>query len=171
MTTRAERIAGGLVGLLVGDALGVPYEFHPPESIPPLAQIEFAPPVGFARAHRRAPYAAWSDDGAQALCLLTSLLECGHFDAEDFGRRIVRWYDEGYLAVDGKVFDVGLQTGRAIQRLQAGVPALEAETPSTYRAELIVFRSSAPSAAPTTVPLPPKIATPPTTTAAMTCSS
>jgi hypothetical protein len=27
MPTRAERIEGGLIGLLVGDALGVPYEF------------------------------------------------------------------------------------------------------------------------------------------------
>ena len=126
MPTRAERIAGGLVGLLVGDALGVPYEFHPPEAIPPLAQIEFDPPAGFARAHPSAPRGAWSDDGAQALCLLASLLEQGRFDAEDFGNRIVRWYDEGYLAVEGKVFDVGIQTSRAIQRLRAGVPALEA---------------------------------------------
>jgi ADP-ribosylglycohydrolase len=26
MTARQDRIAGGLIGLLVGDALGVPYE-------------------------------------------------------------------------------------------------------------------------------------------------
>jgi ADP-ribosyl-[dinitrogen reductase] hydrolase len=126
MPTRAGRIAGGLVGLLVGDALGVPYEFHPPEAIPPLAQIEFESPKGFARSHTAAPRGAWSDDGAQALCLLASLLERGRFDAEDFGKRIVCWYDEGYLAVDGKIFDVGIQTGRAIQRLRAGVPPLEA---------------------------------------------
>ncbi len=44
-------------------------------------------------------------------------------------------------------------------------------TPSTLRATLIVCSSSAPRAAPTTLPLPPKIATPPTTTAAMICSS
>ena len=44
-------------------------------------------------------------------------------------------------------------------------------TPSTLSATLIVCSSSAPSAAPTTLPLPPKIATPPTTTAAMTWSS
>ena len=43
--------------------------------------------------------------------------------------------------------------------------------PSTYSAELIVVSSSAPSAAPMTLPLPPKIATPPTTTADTTCSS
>ena len=45
------------------------------------------------------------------------------------------------------------------------------EMPSTYSAELIVESSSAPSAAPMTLPLPPKIATPPTTTAAYGWSS
>ena len=29
---------GGLWGLLVGDAVGVPYEFHPPTSLPPSPQ-------------------------------------------------------------------------------------------------------------------------------------
>jgi ADP-ribosyl-[dinitrogen reductase] hydrolase len=53
-------------------------------------------------------------------------VSCGRFDAEDFGRRLVRWYDEGYLAVDGRVFDIGIQTGRALARLRAGIPALEA---------------------------------------------
>lgn len=32
--TKDEKIRGGIVGLLVGDALGVPYEFHPREEIP-----------------------------------------------------------------------------------------------------------------------------------------
>src|SRR5579859_2515561 len=117
MSTREERIAGGLMGLLVGDALGVPYEFHAPESLPPVAQIEFEPPAGFARAHSGTPPGVWSDDGSQALCLLDSLLACGRLDVEDFGRRVLRWYDKGYLAVDGRVFDVGIQTGRALQRL------------------------------------------------------
>lgn len=34
MATRAERIAGGLWGLLVGDAVGVPYEFHHLRNLP-----------------------------------------------------------------------------------------------------------------------------------------
>ena len=68
-----ERLAGSLLGLLVGDALGVPYEFHPPEAIPPLEQIEFSPPNGFQRAHSNVPPGTWSDDGAQALALLHSL--------------------------------------------------------------------------------------------------
>jgi hypothetical protein len=41
-----DRIRGGLYGLLVGDALGVPYEFHSPSELPPLARIEMQPPPG-----------------------------------------------------------------------------------------------------------------------------
>lgn len=126
MPTRTERIAGGLIGLLVGDALGVPYEFHTANNIPSLEHIEFEPPAGFDRTHAGTPPGTWSDDGAHALCLLDTLLTCRTFDAEDLGRRLLRWYDEGYLAVDGRVFDVGIQTGRALQALRRGIPALHA---------------------------------------------
>jgi ADP-ribosyl-[dinitrogen reductase] hydrolase len=126
MPTRAERIEGGLIGMLVGDALGVPYEFHGPDAIPPVEQIEMEPPPAFVRAHAGVPAGTWSDDGAQALCLLDSLLDRGRLDPEDSGRRLLRWYDDGYLAVDSQVFDVGIQTGRALHRLRAGVPAVEA---------------------------------------------
>jgi ADP-ribosylglycohydrolase len=126
MPTRQERLAGGLIGLLVGDALGVPYEFHPPEQIPSADQIDFTPPLGFVRSHPSAPAGTWSDDGAQALCLLDSLLARNRFDADDFGRRLLLWYEKGYMAVDGNVFDVGAQTGRALRALRSGTPALQA---------------------------------------------
>ena len=70
-----NRIKGGLYGLLVGDALGVPYEFHHSSQIPEFDLIEPEPPAGFSRAHSGVKPATWSDDGAQALCLLDSLLE------------------------------------------------------------------------------------------------
>lgn len=117
---RRDRIAGGLVGLLIGDALGVPYEFHPAAALPPFAQIAFEPPPGFRRAHAGVPPGTWSDDGAQALCLLASLLHRGAFELTDFANRLVNWYESGYLAVDGKVFDVGLQTMQALTALRAG---------------------------------------------------
>ena len=126
MPSRSERIEGGILGLLVGDALGVPYEFHGPDEIPPAEQIEYEPPAGFWRSHESVPPGTWSDDGAQALCLLASLLDCGGFDAEDVARRLVRWNDEGYCAVDRRVFDIGIQTGRALANVRSGVPALEA---------------------------------------------
>lgn len=111
-----DRIRGGMMGLLVGDALGVPYEFHPPEAIPPVEQIDMEPPPGFQRAHR-VPAGTWSDDGAQALCLAATLAWHGRFDGRDFANRLSNWANVGYLAVDGHVFDIGIQTQQALMNL------------------------------------------------------
>lgn len=118
MADTRNRLEGAIIGLLVGDALGVPYEFHGPHDIPPKAQIEFQPPPGYAWAHRTVPPGTWSDDSAQALCLLASLLEGGRFDADDFGHRLVRWQDEGYLALDSHVFDIGITTSKALAAIK-----------------------------------------------------
>jgi ADP-ribosylglycohydrolase len=123
MTTRRQRIEGGLVGLLVGDALGVPYEF---EQVPPPEQIEFVPPPGHWHAWPGTPPGTWSDDGAQALCLLASLLECGRLDPDDLAGRLLRCHTEGYLWVDGRVFDTGVTTAAALRAYRAGRPALAA---------------------------------------------
>jgi ADP-ribosylglycohydrolase len=125
MPTREERIAGGLYGLLIGDALGVPYEFHPPRQLPPREQLEFDPPLGFHRAHGSVPPGTWSDDGAHALCLLASLLHKDALDPEDLGRRLWNWYELGYMAVDHRVFDVGIQTRAALETFRAGTSALQ----------------------------------------------
>jgi ADP-ribosyl-[dinitrogen reductase] hydrolase len=126
MKHSCEPLAGGLYGLLIGDALGVPYEFHRPESLPPLAVLEMEPPAGFARAHGRTPTGTWSDDGAQALALLDSLLTCGELDLDDFGRRLVAWYNDAAYTPDNRVFDCGIQTGDAIRELLRGTPAYAA---------------------------------------------
>ena len=117
-----QRVSAGLIGLLVGDALGVPYEFHPPESIPPADLIEYAPPVGFQRAHVGVPPGTWSDDGAQALVLLDSLLACDGLDLAHFAGGLRRWLLEGFYAVNRSVFDIGAQTSTALNRLGSGVP-------------------------------------------------
>jgi ADP-ribosyl-[dinitrogen reductase] hydrolase len=121
-----DRLEGGMFGLLIGDALGVPYEFHAPEALPPLVDIEMTPPAQFPRAHARVPPATWSDDGAQALILLASLLDHSALNMQDFGARLVAWYQNGYLAVDQHVFDVGIQTSQAIQRMITGTSAAAA---------------------------------------------
>lgn len=123
MPTLQERISGGIWGLLVGDALGVPYEFHPPADLPLRHAIEMTPPLAFQRAHATVAPGTWSDDGAQALALLSSLLDRGNLDLDDFGERLVAWYEHGYLAVDNTVFDIGIQTSAAIRNMLAGTPA------------------------------------------------
>lgn len=116
---------GGLVGLLVGDAVGAAYEFRMPEQIPAPGQIEMITPEDFRRSHAGISPGTWTDDGAQALCLLASLLERGRFRLTDFTARLLKWLDDGYMAVDGLVFDVGIQTCDALDRIRDGASALE----------------------------------------------
>lgn len=119
--SRSKRIEGGLVGLLVGDALGVPYEFFPPQRLPPVEAIEMQSPAGFPRAHAGVPPGTWSDDGAQALVLLDSLLANDGLDLAHFAEGLTRWLHDGFYAVDGVVFDVGIQTSTALRHLRDGV--------------------------------------------------
>jgi len=116
-----SRVEGGIYGLLIGDALGVPFEFKQPHEIPELSLIEMQPPRGYRRSHGLVPPGTYSDDGAQALCLLASLLHCGQLNLGDFADRLLRWFEHGYLAVDSKVFDVGMQTGRALRLIRGGM--------------------------------------------------
>src|SRR6059058_1712081 len=113
MQDRRDRIEGGILGLLVGDALGVPYEFHGPRRDPRARRDRDGSPPGFQRSHAGTPPGTWSDDGAQALALLASLLEHGRLDLDDFAARLLAWFERGEYAVDGLVFDVGIQTGDA----------------------------------------------------------
>lgn len=118
--------------MLVGDALGVPYEFHERQSIPPFEEIEFEPPENFRRSHSGVPAGTYSDDGSQALILLNTLLECEKFDAEHFAKGLVDWYQEGFFAVDEKVFDCGIQTSKAIWELKRGTEPLLAGGADEY---------------------------------------
>lgn len=119
------RAAAGLWGLLLGDALGVPYEFTPPQRLPDLRYLEMVPPEDFARAHGHVPPGTWSDDGSQALVLLHHLQQHGGFVAEAFAQDLLRWR-QGWLWVDEDVFDVGLQTERVLRRLSQGLTVAQA---------------------------------------------
>jgi ADP-ribosyl-[dinitrogen reductase] hydrolase len=110
-----DRIAGAIYGHLVGDALGVPYEFT--------HHIEIVEWRGLGTHNQ--PAGTWSDDGALMLALLDSLLSVG-FDTADQAHRFLAWRDRGAYTPDrdGK-FDIGGATSRALSRVAAGVPAEE----------------------------------------------
>ncbi len=121
----SSQLRGALYGLLVGDALGVPYEFVSPQRLPPRAQLEMTPPARWPCAHP-VPNGTWSDDGAQALALLDSLLDCDSLDLEDLASKIASWQFEGVYAVENHVFDIGITTSAAISRFRSGIPAEDA---------------------------------------------
>lgn len=112
---KIARTRGGLYGLLIGDALGVPYEFSTPDSLPARHLIEMSPPDDFSRAHSSVPAGTWSDDGAQALVLLDSLLQYAALDLRHFTNGLLDWYRYGFMTPDGTVFDIGNQTRYALE--------------------------------------------------------
>ncbi len=121
----SDQIRGAMLGLLVGDALGVPYEFSPPAKLPSLAQLEMTPPDTWLRAHA-VEDGTWSDDGATALALAASLLDCGGLNTTDLAEKLAAWQFEGRYAVDGFVFDIGVTTSDAIGSFLAGALPEEA---------------------------------------------
>ena len=115
-----ERVAGGLYGLLIGDALGVPYEFYEAEELPSYEKLDMVPPFGFRKTYPKVAAGTWSDDGAQALCLADCLIRQGTFSLKAYSDSLLAWYEEGVWAVDGIVFDVGIQTANALNTYKRG---------------------------------------------------
>ena len=82
----ASRLAGAVWGHLVGDAVGVQYEFKDAGETGGVC-------LGEPRS-RRSRDGPWSDSGALMLALLDVLLEAS-FDPEDQGRRALAWHRDG----------------------------------------------------------------------------
>lgn len=104
-----DRFLGSLVGLAVGDALGVPFEGRDPGEFPTVTDMSPVPGQSF-------PRGTWSDDTSLALCLAESLSEKGSFDARDQMDRYLRWLKDGYLSCSGPGFGLGITTAEALQR-------------------------------------------------------
>jgi ADP-ribosylglycohydrolase len=118
--TIKDKIRGAILGLCVGDALGVPVEFYVREvrKLDPVAEMRGG---GF---HNQ-PAGTWSDDSSLMFALTDSLAERGEFDAEDVMRRFADWLNGSAYSPHGEMFDVGGTTADAIDRFVAGTSALK----------------------------------------------
>jgi ADP-ribosylglycohydrolase len=113
---RKTAISSLLFGVAVGDALGVPVEFQPRGS------FRVAGMRGYGT-YNQLP-GTWSDDTSLTLCLADSLSR--GFAPDDIARNFIKWYDEGAFTARGEVFDIGISTAKAINRLKAGIAPEEA---------------------------------------------
>lgn len=121
-----EAIRDGLLGLAVGDALGVPVEFLSRSQVRTRPVQEM---LGYGTHHQ--PPGTWSDDAALTFCLADSL--CGGFDVDRIAAASLRWYEEGWWSPHGEVFDIGIATRKALERLRdEGLPAVAAGLTDEY---------------------------------------
>ncbi len=105
-----DRRAGALLGLAIGDALGAAVEFQPPGAFVKVTDYRAGGP------HRLGP-GEWTDDTSMALALADSLCDVG-WDLNDQALRYLRWWNHGEYSVNGRCFDIGITTQRALARFE-----------------------------------------------------
>lgn len=115
-----DRIKGGILGVIVGDALGLPVQFLTREEVS-------KKPVTGMRGYGTFNYPAgtWSDDGSLTLCTVESLTLAG-YNLSDLSERFLKWFDRGYLTPFEEAFDIGGTTAEAMEQLKRGVHPVEA---------------------------------------------
>lgn len=109
----------GLLGFVVGDALGVPVEFSNRYELQknPVKEMR-----GFGTF--KVPYGTWSDDTSMTLATFDSIVINGEIDYNDIMLRFSNWYNNSEYTATDEVFDIGNTIRKAILRFDGGVDAL-----------------------------------------------
>ena len=110
-----SKIYNGLMGLVVGDAMGVPVEFNPRDSFKVTDMTAYGT--------YDLPAGSWSDDSSMMLATVESIARLGEIDTDDIMKNFVRWVNEGEFTPYGELFDIGRATRNAIQRYVQGISA------------------------------------------------
>lgn len=107
-----DRFVGSILGLAIGDAMGMPFEGMYPEQIRSCWNGK-----GFQPAARRGLEAGqYTDDTLMAICHLKSLMDSGGMDPEDTAQKFIQWFDSGDLR------GIGRATAISMRRLKQGYP-------------------------------------------------
>jgi len=98
-----------IIGMAVGDAVGVPYEFNSSKAMKlnPCTDM-----IGYGT-HGQ-PKGTWSDDTSMALCIVDSL--CNGLNYTNIADKFAEWLYGNLWTPHGKVFDHGFATKSAIDR-------------------------------------------------------
>jgi ADP-ribosylglycohydrolase len=111
-----ERFRGSLLGLAIGDALGMPVEGARASTIKArLGRVTDFYPAPW----RNLKAGQWTDDTKMMLCHARSIVDRGKVDVEDIAAKFVEWY----LSRDWR--GIGEATYESINRLLQGVSPLK----------------------------------------------
>lgn len=121
------KVYDGIIGVAVGDALGVPVEFISRE------ELAKSPVIGMEGygVHNQ-PIGTWSDDTSLTLALMDSITCKQVVDYHDIMDKFSEWLLYGAYTATEEVFDVGSTTSRAIMNYGRGMNPLECGGRSEY---------------------------------------
>lgn len=114
ITDLKDKIKASVLGLAVGDALGVPAEFKSRR------ELELAPIKEMVCGANRLSEGYWSDDTSMILATLDTLTP--ELNYENIMDAFVKWRDFGFYTIDDECTDIGETTYAAIEAYKLGLP-------------------------------------------------
>jgi len=106
-----NKIQSTLLGLAIGDAMGVPVEFVSREILEKDSVIDFR---SFGTHSQVA--GTFSDDSSLCFCLVESLIE--GYSLDNLAQKMVSWRYDNYWTANGNVFDCGITIAEALEKLK-----------------------------------------------------
>jgi len=105
----------GLMGFVVGDAMGVPLEFKSREELlkKPVTKM-----IGYGTYHM--PEGTWSDDTSMMIAMIDSINAKNGIDYNDIALKFVAFKNHAQYTPDHEVFDIGNTCRLAIERFEEG---------------------------------------------------
>lgn len=110
-----EHLKGAMLGLIVGDALGVPFEFKTRDTFKVTGMV--------GEGSHFQPAGTWSDDSSMTLATFESLIIYPKIDFDDIMSRFLSWHENGEYCPYGECFDIGCTTLRALMKFKSGYSA------------------------------------------------
>ena len=117
---KEDVMESGLIGFVVGDALGVPFEF---KSRLYMAKNPFTDMIEYGT-HRQ-PMGTWSDDTSMTLATIDSIAKTGEINVSDIMNRFLSWYINSDYTAGNLVFDMGITTQISLENYSRGKNPLE----------------------------------------------
>ena len=111
MTENTNIWLNGIMGVVVGDALGCPVQFESREEVT-------RHPVTGMRGYGtfNLPEGSWTDDSSLTIALLESIRRVGEIDLDDIMGNFMKWLYDGEFTPYGESYDIGRGTMQAINR-------------------------------------------------------
>lgn len=114
MMLNKDTILSGVLGMALGDAVGVPFEFFDRSTVKGYDLSRM-----WGRGTHNQPVGTWSDDTSMVLATLDAL-SSNVGSVGSIMDNFSRWLNSGKYTANGDVFDVGGTTYRAIKRYDTG---------------------------------------------------
>lgn len=114
------KVKDGIIGLIIGDALGVPVEFTSREylKIDPVTKME-----GYGTYNM--PPGTWSDDSSMTIATMASIVNRNCIDYNDIMNEFVAWVESGKYTQYKDTFDYGTTTINGIYNYKNGIEAIK----------------------------------------------